>query len=46
MTPASRSPARVPITRPSIGVMPIEVSTGRPPAMAEAEAPLPRCSTI
>ncbi len=27
------------------GVSPIEVSTGRPPAIADAEAPLPRCST-
>ncbi len=40
------SPERVPITRPSIGVNPIEVSTGRPPTIADADAPLPRCSTI
>ena len=40
------SPERVPITRPSIGVMPIEVSTARPAAIADAEAPLPRCNTI
>ncbi|COZ43969.1 Uncharacterised protein [Mycobacterium tuberculosis] len=46
MTPGSRSPLRVPITKPSSGVRPIDVSTGRPRAIAEAEAPLPRCSTI
>lgn len=40
------SPDRVPITNPSIGVNPIEVSTGRPPRIADADAPLPRCSTI
>ena len=45
-TPGSTSPARVPMTRPSSGVSPIEVSTGRPPRIAAAEAPLPRCSTI
>ena len=46
MTPGSMSPERVPITRPSIGVKPIDVSTGRPPTIADADAPLPRCSTI
>ena len=45
-TPASMSPERVPITRPSNGVSPIEVSNGRPPTIADADAPLPRCSTI
>ena len=44
--PGSTSPERVPITSPSIGVSPIDVSTGRPPTMADADAPLPRCSTI
>ena len=38
----SRSPLRVPITRPSSGVKPIEVSTERPPRIAAAEQPLPR----
>ena len=46
MTPGSTSPDRVPITRPSIGVSPIDVSCGRPPTIADADAPLPRCSTI
>ena len=46
MTPGSTSPERVPITRPSIGVSPIDVSIGRPPTIADADAPLPRCSTI
>ncbi len=46
ITPASMSPDRVPMTKPSIGVIPIEVSTGRPPTIADADAPLPRCSTI
>ena len=46
ITPGSMSPQRVPITRPSIGVSPIDVSTGRPPTIADADAPLPRCSTI
>ncbi len=45
-TPGSMSPDRVPITRPSSGVSPIEVSTQTPPWTAEAEPPLPRCSTI
>ena len=42
----STSPERVPITSPSSGVRPIEVSMLRPPATALADAPLPRCSTI
>ncbi|SHX39986.1 Uncharacterised protein [Mycobacteroides abscessus subsp. abscessus] len=44
--PASISPVRVPITNPSSGVRPIEVSTARPRRIADADAPLPRCSTI
>jgi hypothetical protein len=35
-------PQRVPMTRPSRGVKPIEVSTDRPPATAVMLAPLPR----
>ena len=46
MMPGSMSPDRVPITSPSIGVRPIDVSIGRPPTIADADAPLPRCSTI
>ena len=46
ISPGSRSPGRVPITRPSSGVNPMEVSIGRPPAIAEADAPFPRCRTI
>ena len=42
----STSPLRVPITSPSSGVSPIDVSTLRPPAIAAALAPLPRCRTI
>lgn len=34
------------MTRPSSGVSPMEVSTLRPPSMAVALAPLPRCSTM
>ncbi|GAB7303128.1 hypothetical protein MAFF212519_09830 [Clavibacter michiganensis] len=45
-TAGSMSPERVPITRPSSGVMPIDVSIERPPSTAHAEAPLPMCSTI
>ena len=45
-TAGSRSPERVPITSPSSGVSPIEVSTDSPPRTAVADAPLPRCSTI
>ena len=44
--PGSMSPLRVPITRPSSGVRPIEVSTATPPRIADADAPLPRCRTI
>ena len=36
------SPQRVPITRPSTGVKPIEVSMDLPFLMAQMEAPLPR----
>ena len=36
----------MPITSPSSGVSPIDVSTAAPPRTAEADAPLPRCSTI
>ena len=42
----STSPDRVPITNPSNGVSPIEVSTLRPAFTAVALAPLPRCSTM
>ena len=42
----SMSPERVPITSPSSGVRPIEVSNERPPSTAHADAPLPRWSTI
>ena len=45
-TPGSRSPGLVPITRPSSGVRPMVVSIATPPWIAEADAPLPRCSTI
>ena len=40
------SPDRVPITSPSSGVSPMEVSIACPPRIADADAPLPRCSTI
>ena len=40
------SPDRVPMTRPSSGVRPIEVSTDRPPSIAVTDAPLPRWKTI
>ena len=42
----SRSPLRLPITRPSSGVKPIEVSTERPPRIAATEQPLPRWQVI
>jgi hypothetical protein len=42
----SRSPDRVPITSPSSGVNPIEVSTESPLSIAQAEQPLPRCSAM
>ena len=45
-TAGSMSPDRVPITRPSSGVSPIDVSTERPPSIAVTEAPLPRWNTI
>ena len=40
------SPDRVPITSPSSGVNPIDVSTELPPSIAQADAPLPRCSVM
>ena len=40
------SPERVPITSPSSGVNPMEVSIERPPSTAVTEAPLPRWNTI
>ena len=40
------SPERVPITSPSSGVNPIDVSTDSPPSIAHADAPLPRCSVM
>jgi hypothetical protein len=40
----SRSPERVPITRPSSGVKPMDVSTDCPLRMAVTEAPFPRCA--
>ena len=43
---ASRSPARVPMTRPSRGVRPMDVSTDLPSRIAVAEQPFPRCSVI
>ena len=45
-TAGSMSPERVPMTSPSSGVRPIDVSTERPPSIAVTEAPLPRWSTI
>ena len=45
-TDGSTSPERVPITSPSSGVKPIEVSTDSPRLIAQAEQPLPRCSVI
>ena len=41
-TAGSSVPQRVPITRPSSGVMPIEVSTHLPSTQADSEEPLPR----
>ena len=46
MIAGSMSPDRVPITRPSSGVSPIEVSTELPPLIAAAEQPLPRWSVM
>ena len=40
--PGRRCPAVMAMTRPSIGVKPIVVSTDRPPATAASEAPAPR----
>src|SRR5690554_3490605 len=40
----STSPLRVPITTPSSGVRPIEVSTLWPFHTAQVELPLPRCA--
>jgi hypothetical protein len=42
----SMSPDRVPITSPSSGVRPIDVSTQWPFAIATAEQPLPRCRAM
>src|ERR1035438_3776151 len=42
----SRSPERVPITRPSSGVMPMEVSTEFPWRLAVAEHAVPRWSLL
>ena len=42
----SMSPERVPITKPSSGVNPIEVSTESPARIADAEQPFPRCSVM
>ena len=39
------SPLRVPITRPSSGVKPMDVSMLSPPWMAVSETPLPKCAT-
>lgn len=46
MTPGSRSPARVPMTRPSIGVNPMLVSTLLRFSIAQTLAPLPRWQTM
>jgi len=45
-TAGSMSPQRVPMTSPSRGVKPIEVSTDRPPRTAATEQPLPRWQVI
>ena len=45
-TAGSKSPERVPITRPSNGVRPIEVSTHLPFTTALMEEPFPKCATI
>ena len=44
--PGSIDPARVPIIKPSSGVMPMDVATDRPPSTAVTEQPLPRWATI
>ena len=41
-TAGSMSPQRVPMSSPSSGVKPIDVSTERPRSMAATEQPLPR----
>ena len=46
MIDGSISPERVPITSPSSGVSPIDVSTHLPFNTALTEAPFPRCATI
>ena len=38
----SRLPERVPISKPSVGVRPMEVSMERPWSTAQIEAPFPR----
>ena len=45
IAPKSTSPLRVPIIKPSSGVIPIEVSTLWPLRTAQIDAPLPRCAT-
>ena len=42
----SRSPLRVPMTSPSSGVKPMEVSMERPPRIAATEQPLPRLQVM
>ncbi len=42
----STLPDRVPMTSPSSGVNPIDVSIGDPSRLAVAEHPLPSCSVI
>jgi len=42
----SRLPPRVPITRPSSGVRPIEVLIDSPFWIAQAEQPFPRCTVM
>ena len=45
MIPGSIEPDRVPIIRPSSGVIPIDVATERPPSTAVTEQPPPRWAT-
>jgi hypothetical protein len=42
--PGSRSPLRVPMITPPVGVNPMLVSIERPPLTAVMLAPLPRCA--
>jgi len=42
----SMSPERVPITKPSSGVSPIEVSIESPARIAAIEQPLPKCNVM